>query len=261
MLAPVIVYGVSLKFPNRYTSKALVLADQQRISDSYVKPVVTEGLMERSDGDAGADPEPQPAGAPDPAIWPVSEVRGSGDGGSLSGPHAGDISVVPVRSVIQSREGDLPGFYINFTADNPRLAQQVCAEITSMFIAEDQHYREQTAQGTSSFLGSQLADAKSKLDEQDAKLAAFKRKNIGDLPEEMDKNLNLLASLNTQLEVVTQTLNRQQQDKPTHESILAQQLADWQAVDEANNPHPQTVEQELSAKENATPIARIALHQ
>ena len=47
VLAPAIVYAVSLKFPNRYTSKALVLAFQQRISDSYVKPVVTEGLVER----------------------------------------------------------------------------------------------------------------------------------------------------------------------------------------------------------------------
>lgn len=250
VLAPAIVYAVSLKFPNRYTSKALVLAFQQRISDSYVKPVVTEGLVERltvmqEQILSRSRLEPliqrfglyQKYGGPDTAEALVGRLRG-------------DISVVPVRSVIQSREGDLPGFSVNFTADNPRLAQQVCAEITSMFIAEDQRYRQQTAQGTSSFLGSQLADAKTKLDEQDAKLAAFKRKNIGDLPEEMDKNLNVLASLNTQLEVVTQTLNRQQADKTYSESILGQQLANWQAATRQNSPRPQTVDQELAQKEN-----------
>ena len=66
----------------------------------------------------------------------------------------------------------------------------------------------------------------------------------------MDKNLNVLASLNTQLEVVTQTLNRQQADKTYSESILGQQLANWQAATRQNSPRPQTVDQELAQKEN-----------
>jgi polysaccharide chain length determinant protein (PEP-CTERM system associated) len=249
VLAPLIVYGVSLKMPNRYTSKALVLADQQRISDTYVKPVVTEGLIERLTvmqeqilSRSRLEPMVKQFGL-------YQEYVGRETAEALVDRMRADISVVPVRSVVQSREGDLPGFYINFTADNPRLAQQVCSEITSMFIAEDLHYREQTAQGTSSFLQSQLVDAKEKLDEQDAKLAEFKRRNIGDLPDETDKNLNLLASLDTQLEAVTQGLVRQQQDLAYAESQLAQQLAAWQGSTRVNNLHPQTVDQELSATE------------
>ena len=191
VLAPLIVYGVSLKMPNRYTSKALVLADQQRISDTYVRPVVTEGLVERL---TVMQEQILSRSRLEPLIKQFGlykEHVGQETVEGLVGLMRADISVVPVRSVVQSREGDLPGFYIDFTADNPRLAQQVCSEITSMFIAEDLHYRERTAQGTTSFLESQLADAKGKLDEQEAKLAEFKRKNIGDLPDETDDESEL----------------------------------------------------------------------
>src|SRR2546429_5984695 len=43
---------------------------------------------------------------------------------------------------------------------------------------------EQTAVRTASIIGQQLAEAKAKLDEQDAKLAQFKRQYIGSLPQE-----------------------------------------------------------------------------
>ena len=250
VLGPLIVYGVSLKMRNRYTSKALVLADQQRISDSYVRPVVTEGLVERL---TVMQEQILSRSRLEPLIKQFGLYKDQVDqetAEGLVGLMRADITVVPVRSVDQSKEVDLPGFYINFTADSPRLAQQVCSVITSMFIEEDLHFRERTAQGTTSFLESQLADAKRKLDEQDAKLAGFKRNNMGDLPDETQTNLNLLTSLNTQLEVATQALNRQQQDSAYTESMLAQQLAAWRGSKEPNIPHPQTVDQELSALEN-----------
>ena len=250
VLAPLLVYGVSLRMPNRYTSKALVLAVQQRISDAYVKPVVTEGLVERL---TVMQEQILSRSRLEPLINNLGLYKQFAGQESMEGlvnRMRADISVVPVRSVMQSREEDLPGFYINFTADTPRLAQQVCSEITSMFIAEDLRYRQQTALGTSNFLESQLSDAKKRLDDQDAKLAEFKRRNMGDLPDETEKNLNLLASLNTQIEVTTQALNRQQADLAYAQSMLAQQLAAWQASTKTDSPHPQTVDQELSAKEN-----------
>ena len=78
----------------------------------------------------------------------------------------------------------MEGFHISFTASNPRLAQQVCGELTSMFMEENLRVRQQRAEGTTDFLGSQLEDAKRELDQQDAKLAEFKRKYIGQLPGE-----------------------------------------------------------------------------
>ena len=43
-------------------------------------------------------------------------------------------------------------------------------------------------------------------------------------------NLNVLTGLTSQLDATTQALSRAQQDKSFTESMLAQQLATWQAT-------------------------------
>src|SRR5215472_7532262 len=42
-----ISYGISLLLPNRYTSQTLVLVEQQKVPDAFVKPIVTEELNQR----------------------------------------------------------------------------------------------------------------------------------------------------------------------------------------------------------------------
>src|SRR2546429_1746101 len=65
---------------------------------------------------------------------------------------------------------------------------------------------EQTAVRTASIIGQQLAEAKAKLDEQDAKLAQFKRQYIGSLPQEGQSNPSLSSTLNSRLKANTQAL-------------------------------------------------------
>ncbi|MGH9725903.1 MAG: GNVR domain-containing protein, partial [Candidatus Acidiferrales bacterium] len=131
---------------------------------------------------------------------------------------------------------------------NAHLAQQICAEVTSMFMQENLQLREDQAQDTTDFLSKQLDDAKTKLDAQDAKLADFKRHYLGSLPDDEQTNLNLLMGLNTQLEAATQALGRAQQDKTFAESTLATQVAAWQASQTGKDP--QTLDKELAEKES-----------
>jgi polysaccharide chain length determinant protein (PEP-CTERM system associated) len=142
-----------------------------------------------------------------------------------------DVTIRTVRA-----DKGVPGFYISFTADSPRLAQQVCAEITSLFMQENLNLREQHAEGTTDFLRSQLEQAKVKLDEQDKQLATFKQRYVGQLPGQEQMNMNLLVGLNTQLESVNQALSRAQQDKSFTESMLAQQIADWKSQQTPDSP-------------------------
>jgi uncharacterized protein involved in exopolysaccharide biosynthesis len=150
------------------------------------------------------------------------------------------------------KNGDtVPGFSISFTAESARLAQQVCSELTSMFMEENLRQREQRAQGTTTFLHTQLEEAKAKLDQADAKLADFKRRNIGALPDEQQTNLQVLGSLNTQLASVTEDLNRANQEKVYAESMLNQQLAAWKASPgSTSDSQTQTLEQQLTKLRN-----------
>jgi polysaccharide chain length determinant protein (PEP-CTERM system associated) len=138
----------------------------------------------------------------------------------------------------------LPGFTVNVTAESAQLAQQICSEITSMFMKENLQVRQQQVEETTEFLSAQVDDAKAKLDEQDARLAEFKRRNIGRLPDYEQTNLNLLMGLNTQLEATTEASSRAQQEKLFSESLLAQQVATWQSSQTGHNPQP--FEQQLA---------------
>src|SRR5271170_1088430 len=114
-----------------------------------------------------------------------------------------------------------------------------------MFIEEDLGLETQHSDQTTQFLTQQLAESKANLDAEDSKLAAFQSHYMGSLPDEEPTNLNLLTGLTSQLDSANQALARAQQDKSFAESMLAQQLASWQASQSGSNPD--TLELQISA--------------
>lgn len=243
-----LAYGASQLVTERYTSQTLVLVEQQKVPESYVRSVVTDELNTR----LGTMQEQILSRT---RLQPIIQRFGLFKDGvgrasmeDLVDQLRKNIKVTPVQSVVSPRTGELPGFYISVTMGEPRMAQQVCSEITSMFMEENLKAREARAQGTTDFLQKQLEEARRKLDEQDKKLAAFKGHYIGQLPGQEQTNLNLLMGMNTQLEAVTTTLSRTQQDKAYLESLLAQQIQAWKASQTGTNPD--TLEQQLARLQN-----------
>lgn len=242
-------YLVSLALANQYTSRTLVLVQQQKVPDNYVKSVVTEDIGQR----LGTMEEQILSRT---RLEPLIDKFGLYKNGKDKKEDQVDrlrksISVVPVQSLVTTREGELPGFSISFTADDPRLAQQVCGEILSMFTEENLRLREQRAEGTTDFLKGQLDQAKRSLDEQDSKLAEFQRKYIGSVPGNEQTDISLVTSFTNQLDAVNGQLSRAQQDLTYQESMLAQQLGAWQAPQStggvAGGPRQDPLEQQLSA--------------
>jgi polysaccharide chain length determinant protein (PEP-CTERM system associated) len=243
-LLALVGFGITFFVPPRYVSQTLVLVEQQKVPDEYVKPVVDQDLSGRL-----ASMKEQ--------ILSRSRLQPIIDRFNLYGSlHMGmddridqvrkDIDIKPIHSEI-ARAGGLPGFFIAFTANDAHTAQQVCGEITSLFVSENLHAREQSAEGTTDFLKGQLDDAKRNLDEQDAKLAAFQVANAGRLPGEEAANLNMLTSLNSQLDAATQGLSRMEQDKTYMEALLAQQVRELPAANDAGKPAPQVEQNELDS--------------
>jgi polysaccharide chain length determinant protein (PEP-CTERM system associated) len=231
--------------PKRYTSQTLVLVEQPSVPTKYVEPVVTEDLNHRL-----ATMQEQILSRT--RLQPIIEKfglypneRGSMHIDDLVVKLRSDISIKPVEAMQGTGPHQLPGFYISATFNNPNLAQQICTEITSMFLEQNARQTEQQATRTTNFLGEQLTEAKKKLDEQDAKLADFKRQYLGSLPEEGQANLSMLMGMNTQLEANTQALNRAQQDKAFNESLLGQEEANWK-LRQTGGQNPETADQQLS---------------
>jgi polysaccharide chain length determinant protein (PEP-CTERM system associated) len=250
LLAPLVGWLISYALTPRYTSQSLVLVEGQKVPESMVQPVVTQDLSARvatlqqqvlsqsrlqpmveqrlgvksSDVDAMIDSIRQNATV-EPVITDIAQIGG--------GPRRKPGQGTPV-----------PGFYVNFSAANPREAQQICNELTSMMIAENLKSRQDVALGTTDLLNKGLEDAKRTLDDLENKLTVFKKRYVGQVPGDEENNLKLLMGVNSQLEANTQTLNRAQQDKSYTESLLAQQLAAWKTSQSSSSP--QTLEKQVS---------------
>ena len=237
--------GATFVLPKRYTSQTMVLVAQPAVGPDYVKPVVTEDLNHRL-----ASMKEQILSRT--RLQPIIEKFGlyAGVRGQV---HIEDlverlrtaVEIKPLEPTPGTQSRQLPGFYVDVTFDSPQIAQQICTEITSMFLEQNARERKQQANETTSFLSKQLEEAKKNLDDQDAKFAQFKRQYLGSLPEEEQSNLNILTGMNAQLEANTQALSRAHQDKAFNESLVGQQEANWKASQTGQNP--ETAEQQMGA--------------
>ena len=221
VLMPILAFGVTFLIAPKYLSQTLVLIEVQKVPDSYVKPVISSDLDSRL-----ASMKEQIFSRS--RIQPIIERYNLYANNHLSMDDRIDMArssilIKPITSEIAHSSG-LPGFFISFEAGDPHTAQLVCGEITSLFLGENLRSREASAEGTTDFLKSQLADAKRNLDEQDAKLAEFQRQNAGKLPGQESPNFNMFTSLNAQLEASTQDLARMEQAKSYAETLFSQQV-------------------------------------
>jgi polysaccharide chain length determinant protein (PEP-CTERM system associated) len=244
-------YLVSLKLPKRYESKTTVLVEAQRVSGELVKSLET------------GDPSEKLASMKEQImsnsrLQPIVERFGLFNDSDLSidarvAELQKNIGVVPIDQMAGTRPNTLPGFRISVTLSDPRLAQQVCGEITSMFVEEDLKGRERESVNTKDFMGEQVESAKAKMDEQDAKLAQFKQQFLGALPDQEAANLSLLAGINTQIDTVNQALAREESTKGLFESELAQRQSDFKAAQArgvTGTTSPATMDLELKRKED-----------
>src|SRR6202140_592511 len=209
ILGPAAGYLVTLALPKEYTSQTGILVEQPAVSPSYVTDISTgdlkqrlttlqEQILSRSRLESiinkfGLYPQERRQQVSMEAL--VDRLRKK-------------IAVSPVKPMAESNSTQLPGFVIKVSDRNPALAQKLCNEVASVFMQENQRTKHEKTTGTTEFLTKKLEDAKAKLDDQDAKLAAFKSLHAGALPDEQQANLSLLAGLNTQLDAATQALSR-----------------------------------------------------
>ena len=229
--------GATFIVPKKFQSQTLILVQQQKVPEDYVKPVVDEDLGVRL---ASMKEQILSRSRIEPIIrqFNLFATRGASMDDRLAETQkAIGINLIPSRG-----SNGMPGFYITFTANDAHIAQQVCAEITSLFVNENLSAREQSALGTTEFLKQQLEDSKKNLDQQDAKLAAFQRKYFGRLPDQEQSNTQTLQTLTTQLDAATQAMNRQQQEVTFLQAMVSQQARETQTT-ETTAPGVPTVDE------------------
>lgn len=139
-----------------------------------------------------------------------------------------DIRISPETRLSTASRDRASVFRISFAYENRFLAQKVTADLAGRFIEENIRARSSQSVQTTEFLKDQLQQAKQELDAWENKLADFRVRNSGRLPDQLDRNLNAIRAFETQLAGINDAINRLAQEKLMLESqirIIRDQVA------------------------------------
>ena len=213
-----IVWGVSWLLPSIYRSGTLVLAEQPTVPRPFVAPHVASDSQDR------LQPITQQILSrtrlrhiiDNLSLYAKERQRLSGD--KLVERMRKDIEIESVRD----ENNQLTAFNIYYSSRDPRVAQQVTSELTNLFVSENLEARQAQSENTTKFLESELQEARKNLGEQEEKVRQFKGRHFGELPGQLQRNLQILTGLQNQLQSEDEALNRAKQQNVYLELLLGQ---------------------------------------
>jgi polysaccharide chain length determinant protein (PEP-CTERM system associated) len=197
-----LAFGLLQVLPKTYRSSTLILVENQRVPEAYVSsPVggtvadrlsmISQYVMSRT------------------VLMQVIDMFKL-DGGSGTDQEKENLLIDLRKNIkVETKAGGIgrvEAFSISFAHRDPKIAQDVTAKLASQFIEENLRAREALVESTTEFLESELARAKDSLEKQEAAIAAFKRRYMGELPGQTDANLSTLSRLQKDLAAVEQAL-------------------------------------------------------
>jgi polysaccharide chain length determinant protein (PEP-CTERM system associated) len=224
------VWAVAWFLPAVYRSETVILVEQQKVPEQYVVSNVSADLQDRLQNMTQQilSRSRLLSIMEDFNLYPKLRVRVTGD--EMIERMRKDIQVELVQAA--NRSGNLTAFKVAYVSKDPKLAQKVTAQLTSLFINENLRARQEQSAQTTQFLAAQLEEAGRGLAEQEAKVKEFKTQYLGQLPEQVQGNLQILAGLQAQLQQETDSLGRAKQQSVYLDTLQTQ----WRTLEASAGP-------------------------
>jgi len=216
------------RLPSVYRAETTILVESQRIPENYVSPTVTPSLQDRLNAISDQILSYSRLMELIERFDLYHQERQHMTPEEIVDKMRSDIKITADRATLGS-SGHPAAFRISYQGSNPTLVAEVAQQIGNFFIDENVRERSIEAEGTSEFLESQLADAKKRLEQQEAMLSRFKLEHNGELPEQENALLASAGQLKTELSGVQDAINRAQQNK----TVLMASLSDAQMAQAA----------------------------
>jgi polysaccharide chain length determinant protein (PEP-CTERM system associated) len=226
----VMAAGLSLAIflPSLWTAKSTILVDRQKIPESFVKSTITTDVEAQL---LGLSQEIMSSGqlmkiieAHD--LYP--DIRRTRSADEVVERMRRNIRIEVQNDDRDKRNPRTVGFSVLYTTTTPKVAMTIANELAALYVNEDVRYREKHAVSASEFLDTQLKDVRDRLQNQERRVAEFKERNMGELPEQREANLRTLDRLQQQLQSAQETLRRANERR----QLLTQTLAE---VDQSNS--------------------------
>ena len=137
----------------------------------------------------------------------------------------------------------MTAFKVSYVADKPQIAQQVNTQLATLFIDENVRASQQQSESTTNFLDSQLTAAAAALAAQEKKMREYEAAHMGELPDQLQSNLQILSGAQAQLQAAIDARDKALQQQAYLNSLATQY--DAMGVTESTPATPQTTAQQL----------------
>lgn len=199
----VLAVALALVLPTVYRATATLLIEQE-MSPELVPSTVTGYLTQRVKVIEARILTPENLAAIAKKRDLYAEEREAGDR-AVAARMRGNIEIEPVSANVTDPRSGRSGtatiaFNVSYDAPTPEMAQAVAQELAQLFIDENRAVRTAAAKGASGFLQEEETRLRKQIDELEAKLADYKAKNQGRLPELMNVNMQMLERAQREIE-------------------------------------------------------------
>jgi polysaccharide chain length determinant protein (PEP-CTERM system associated) len=209
-------YGVSKLVPDRYRSDAVILVVPQRISQEYVRGIVTrveDRLKTVSQEILGHA-----------ALQRLIEDFDLYQAERRTRRMEDVIALARRDIVVEPAKGDT--FRVAYMSHDAVLAKRVTDRLANDFIEQNLRQGREVTERTSAFLDTQLDEARKRLVEKEQRLEEFKRLHAGELPTQIEANQQALANLQMQVQALVDSMSRDRDRRLQLERELADLTTD-----------------------------------
>lgn len=205
--------------PRLYKASTLVLVSPQRVPEAFVPSTVTSKIEERLQSIA------QEVMSRTRLEQIIGEFRlYEKEQKRLSREGVVELMQKDIKVDLPTKREEKGYFTISYIGRDPNTVTTITNRLASLFIEENLKLREQQAVGTTEFLSNELTLAKVKLDDMEESVTQYKRRFMGQLPEQRDTNIRVLEQLQNQYQRVGETLRAAQDRK----LFIQKQLTDME---------------------------------
>ncbi len=215
--------------PERYRSEALIVVIPQQVPDNFVEATVRESVATRLPAitDQILSRNRLELIIQEMDLYPRERTRWVME----------DVVERMRRDITTTAVGrEVNSFRISYLSDNPENARLVTDRLARLYQDQNSADRSNQANMTSEFLETQLAQAKQRLLEQEKRLEEYRKANSGQLPSQLQGNLQAIQNTNFQLQAINESTNRAQERR----LLIERQLADARAL-QIQQPEPPPV--------------------
>lgn len=241
----VIATVVAFLLPDKYISQARIRIVPQQISPELIQNVTAQDIVDRINGMAQTIQSRDTLTSIINSYGLYKKELKSEPMEDVITQMKSAIGIRPLTGWTNIAGKSLPAMEVSFAYSDKYTAQKVCQELVSRFMTANREQNMQVQQATSDFLSDEGARAKHDLDDVEKRLADYREKNAGRLPDELQSNIAEMNALENRAASLADGLSRNSEQRMMLESELSI-AKDRLATYQVNSPQALSENQKIA---------------